>query len=555
MKCGFKTILTSTVSAAAIAMSWASAASAQGTQQAQGVAGLEEITVTARRVEENVQRVPISVTALSSETLADRGITDINLLQQVVPSFNKALNNRGGFAWIRGLEGIAGYFADAPFSIGSFGQNFDVGSFQVLKGPQGTLFGQSSAGGAIVVNPVRPSDTFGGYVKATLGSYGLRNLQGAVNYPVIDDKLLLRVAADSYYRKGFVKNIDTGKEYANENSFTIRPSLTWRINDSIENYTMLSYYYSHVNGRPNFIINYDPAGVWAARVGAFNRNGETPGDIAGRSLDSQMGKYRVTNVEEVEGFSGLKDKVLFIVNETNWDVTEDISLKNIFSYNSSGTRSRQDAPGDGFFFNASNYDAAVEESLTGLDYTKTWSDELKVASQWWDDRINLTLGTFHTATVHPNSYGFNNAGYVPSLNVTKGVVRTPVRSRAIYGQGNVDLSDSVLEGLSLTLGYRKTWDKTKQSRWQLRPNMAIPYRNWEVIPPAGSTIPGPPHHRAGSALHLQQLAGRRAVPVHARDDVLSERYERCHQWSGELERTRRFPRHAAGNADSNRRWI
>jgi len=477
----FRSILTSTASAAAIVISGATALSAQETQQSQRVAGLEEITVTARRVEENIQRVPISVTALSADTLADRGITDLNLLQQVVPAFNKALNSRGGFAWIRGLEGIASYFADAPFPLGNFGQNFDTGSFQVLKGPQGTLFGQSSAAGAIVVNPVKPRNEFEGYIKATLGSYGLRNIQGAINYPIVDDKLLLRVASDSYYRAGYVKNLDTGKAYADENNFTLRPSLTWRVNDSIENYTMLSYFYQRINGRPNFFTNYAPNGLWARSVSVLNRNGDTPDDIVGRYLDSQMGKYKVINVDEQKGFSGIKDKVLFVVNETNWDVTDNIALKNIFSYNSFGSRSRTDAAGDGFLFNAINFDQAVQESQSGLLYTKIWSDELKVVSQWWEDRINLTVGTFHTATEYPYAYSLTNTAFVPAANITRGVVRTPVRSRAVYAQANTDLSDKVLEGLSFTLGYRTTWDKTKQDRWRLRANLAIPLKDWSVV--------------------------------------------------------------------------
>lgn len=489
----FKAMLTSTVSVAAIAMSWAGTASAQGTQQSQGVAGLEEITVTARRVEENVQRVPVAVTALSPETLAERGIVDVGMLQTVVPAFNKASNDRGGFAWLRGLEGIASYFADAPFSIASFGQNFDVGTFQVLMGPQGTLFGQSSAAGAIVVNPVRPGESFGGYMTATMGSYALRNLQGAMNMPLFDGKVLTRIAVDNYYRRGYVRNIDVGKDYGDENSFTIRPSVTWKITEDLENYTMLSYYHSRNNGKPNYVINYDPTGVWANAVRRLNRNGDTPDDVVGRILNKSpgLGKYVLKNIDEAQGFSGEKDNVLYVVNETNWDVVDNVSLKNIFAYTDAGSRVRLDSSGDGNF-NAANFSQAVAESQTGLRHTKTWSDEFKVQSQWWEDRIDVGLGTFHTATVHPHNYAFGFGGLVPSLNVTRGATRSPVRSRAVYANGSVDLSDVVLDGLKVNLGYRRTWDKTKQSRWQLRTNLATPYQTWAVVPPAGTTVPGPP---------------------------------------------------------------
>src|SRR3546814_831176 len=101
-------------------------------------------------------------------------------------------------------------------SLGSIRQNinaaiqnlqiYDLASVQVLKGPQGTLFGKSSTGGAVLFTPIKPSNEFGGYIDTQIGNYDMLELQGALNVPIIKDVLAVRFAGDVVRRDGFTKS-------------------------------------------------------------------------------------------------------------------------------------------------------------------------------------------------------------------------------------------------------------------------------------------------------------------------------------------------------------
>ncbi|HQR88573.1 MAG TPA: TonB-dependent receptor plug domain-containing protein [Caulobacter sp.] len=143
---------------------------------------LDDIVVTARRREERLQEVPVAVTALSEEVLEEKGVRDANDLGQVAPglSVQNTTANRNNITYsIRGQgqafgqnsPGVVPYFAEVP----SFGDAiFDLQGIQVLKGPQGTLFGRNTTGGAILFTPRAPSEELNGYVLGRVGNYNRR---------------------------------------------------------------------------------------------------------------------------------------------------------------------------------------------------------------------------------------------------------------------------------------------------------------------------------------------------------------------------------------------
>src|SRR5690606_12013962 len=171
-------------------------------QTGSGATTLEEIVVTARKREESLQQVPISVTALGSEDLRLKGITKPDDLKFHTPGLemrNASIQRNSVTYFIRGQgqtfgssAGVVTYFADAPLgngqrvSIGNNTQMYDLSSVQVLKGPQGTLFGRSSTGGAVLFDPQRPTDEFGGFISQTIGEYNWNETTAAVNVPLID---------------------------------------------------------------------------------------------------------------------------------------------------------------------------------------------------------------------------------------------------------------------------------------------------------------------------------------------------------------------------------
>jgi len=110
---------------------------------------------------------------------------------------------------------VATYFNDVPTVVTSSGYLFDLENLQVLKGPQGTLFGVNSTGGAVLFVPARPTSELGGYIDVTDGNYNARRYQTVVNVPLVNDVLMVRFAADLNYRDGYTINPINGHDYDN----------------------------------------------------------------------------------------------------------------------------------------------------------------------------------------------------------------------------------------------------------------------------------------------------------------------------------------------------
>ncbi len=198
-----------------------------GTAPKTEVAGLEKVVVTARKREEDPQVVPISITALSQADLDKLSVRTLEDLKYVSPSvyiaptafrqdtLNITIRGQRNFDAPSGggNPGLAFDTASAVYkdgvyyarALGLTGSLFDLDNVAVLKGPQGTLVGRNTTGGAILYNSREPGPDLGGYVQATVGDYARAGLQGAVNLP-LDDTLFLRVALNSENQKGYIAN-------------------------------------------------------------------------------------------------------------------------------------------------------------------------------------------------------------------------------------------------------------------------------------------------------------------------------------------------------------
>jgi iron complex outermembrane recepter protein len=195
------------------------AESAAGNNEAESGGGvLEEITVTAQKREQSEQAVPVSITALSGESLNQQVVLNLRDLMEHVTGLVVAPNSQGDAATfaIRSSKqdngttgGVAVYLDDMPltstYSVAN--ANYDIASVDVLKGPQGTLFGQSATGGAIVFRANKPTKELDGWIWAQYGDYRRTQVTGMMNVPV-NDALQVRLAADYVNRPvGFVKNL------------------------------------------------------------------------------------------------------------------------------------------------------------------------------------------------------------------------------------------------------------------------------------------------------------------------------------------------------------
>ncbi len=231
------------------------------------VGTLEEITVTARRFAENLQEAPIAVTVFTGAALDDRQIFRTDRLDQVVPNLQfadnapLAGNNSSSQVFIRGIgqtdptstvdPGVGLYIDDVYIGSavgGSMGLR-DFYSLQVLRGPQGTLFGRNTIGGAILISTTDPGEDFGGTARATFGSDNLIDGFGALDLP-LSDTLKSRVSFGIRQQDGYVTRQTDGQDLGDTNTYTGQAKLVWTPSDSITARLSLDYTSSDENGTP-----------------------------------------------------------------------------------------------------------------------------------------------------------------------------------------------------------------------------------------------------------------------------------------------------------------
>lgn len=217
-------------------------------EEQQSEARLGTVLVTARRVEEDIQSVPVAVTALSGDELTTRGVVTLTDLQFVAPSVQMTTSFgrlNGGFA-VRGLAGgTQTYFAEiagGPTEASS--AFYDIGGVQILNGPQGTLFGRANTAGAVLVSPNKPDlDNFSGSSQLAIGNLGLNRFTGVYNMPLIPGELGIRIAANSDHLDGYVAALDSNERYNENNSWGARLSVDWQpAGSGFSTYSVLDYF-------------------------------------------------------------------------------------------------------------------------------------------------------------------------------------------------------------------------------------------------------------------------------------------------------------------------
>jgi iron complex outermembrane receptor protein len=220
------------------------------TAQSAPEGALEEVVVTARKREESLQTTPISVTAFTGQALAERGIDTTKDLGAFTPNLvanngsSVSGNNSAGSFFIRGIGQIdftlntdpgVGLYVDEVYiarAIGSVMELLDLAGVEVLRGPQGTLFGRNTIGGAILLRSEPPADEFGADVELELGSDNLRRGKVSANLPV-SDTFLTRVSASYTQRDGFVRRIADGIELGDTDALAARFAARWIPSDTV----------------------------------------------------------------------------------------------------------------------------------------------------------------------------------------------------------------------------------------------------------------------------------------------------------------------------------
>jgi iron complex outermembrane recepter protein len=220
--------------------------------------GVEEMVVTAQRRRQNLQQTPISITAVSGEALRERGVVDLSGVAETTPNLQLTTSGNGSggssFAqvFIRGVgqpdfiitkDPAVGIYVDGVYlarAPGALLELLDIERIEVLRGPQGTLFGKNTAGGAISVITKQPEGDLSGAAELRAGTYARRDISGSFQVPIVEDHLFLRASGMSLGQDGYYERLERGAiddRTADGNSVNVhsgRLSLRWAPNDDVD---------------------------------------------------------------------------------------------------------------------------------------------------------------------------------------------------------------------------------------------------------------------------------------------------------------------------------
>ena len=452
----------------ALAQEPAQVASGEAVEETGG--HLEDIVVTARRRAEASQDVPVAVSAFSADMLSERRIGVAQDLQGQVPSLaigssgqaraNESFTLRGQGTTFLSAAGVVTYFAESPLVPGLYvstqgppGMMLDLANIQVLRGPQGTLFGRNTTGGAVLLEPARPKPDPEGYVQAELGNYGKREVEAVVNLPLADN-LAVRAAARYTKRDGYTRDIVNNRDYDDREYFTGRVSLLWNPTDRIETY-LVAYGTDSSDNGSGFILGDVNATMLNARFAAA-------GGCAGVGLGANcsvltglVADQRQRGARKVAGFSNSYSKIRGwgVNHHLSVELGDTLTLRNVLSYGE--LRSDMALNADGM---AINLYTVTGNKPYPIDNLWQVTEELQLQGTARGDHLQYTLGFYADQLQTSGLQGQNS---LVSLGSTLSLRAVKRNSYAGYVQATYDLGDLAqgLEGLSLTAGIRQTWDR------------------------------------------------------------------------------------------------
>lgn len=423
----------------------ASAALAQdNTENAAGVSSsrgvVEEVIVTARRRNESLAEVPLSVQALGAEALEQKQVTSDADLQVAVPglTIRQTQGNNSLTYSIRGQSAdtfsgspsaVVSYLNEVPLTIQGASSFYDLESIQVLKGPQGTLFGRNTTGGAVLFSTAKPSAETEASIKLKAGNYDLREVEGMINLPV-SDQLRVRLAANSISKDGYIENVNTGEDHGDIGRDSARLTVSFMPNDQLDN--TLVYGYSRSDGT-NTGATYVYSIYTAEDEAKYNRDLNTSSEFIASAVDEQrqLGYYKTKHPFGADHIG--EDEVL--VNTTTFDLNDDVQIKNILGYTAGDTDSEQPALG------AEYPTFATRNLATGKAgnevKVESYSNELQLSGTAMDGNLDYITGIYlqqqRTDTLWPQTY------FDGSVNATNNF-RIETDTTAFYAQGSYRFS-------------------------------------------------------------------------------------------------------------------
>ena len=473
-------------------------AAAQAQQNSQGRVALEEITVTARRVEENLMQVPLSVTSMSAKDIETMGLKDMAEISAFTPSFHfvnqvggqSGLNDRSAFSLtFRGLvlaprataSGSGSLFVDGAPVIDAQAPSLDqIARVEVLKGPQSAYFGRSTFAGAINYVTREPGSTFKGSVSGEYASFGSNDEAISFEGPLIADKLAVRVGGRHLFKGGMYTNAgDPSQKLGDQTSNSVSATILFTPTDSLKIKAYLNYF-TNDDGPPAQTSVKDTDGFFNCNpTGGIYKGGYICGaipDVSQLKPSNISGNYTMTPllqqilVQNSKNFplpynpsfldhAGLKRKAFQGDIRAEYSTAEGYTFNSLTAYHYDKTMAIIDLD----FRDARNipngYAAIIPGLLSYYSFNlasqrliSDWSQEFRVTSPQ-QERFRWSAGVNYLYSFAPgfSLYGMTALGPLNLGGITKNRTQTP----AVFGSVSYDL----MQDVTFTTEARYQWDK------------------------------------------------------------------------------------------------
>jgi iron complex outermembrane receptor protein len=459
----------------------------------QGAGALEEVIVTARYREEALQDTPLAITAITAEDIQVRGFTSAYEIGYAIPNASlrpaQAAFGNTMTAYIRGIgqydfiaefePGVGIYIDDVyhPFTMGSMIDLLDLERVEVLRGPQGTLFGRGSLGGAIRYVSKKPQGDNTGFIQATGGSYDRIDLRAGYDFSILEDQLFARITGVSKSRDGYQDVYDFHCAHPNlagtipqqvfnrtggcktgtqggEDVQAIRGTLRWVPQEDFEVTVSTDFNDDNSEARADTLtyLATNPSGPFAGQLpvpfnfwsAGLQATYGVPYDS--RFLPPDIYKTYATYDDPVTGISfepvtsmeqwGAQGKL-------DWTYSEQVRAEAIIAYRELSSKFATDA--DGSPYNEQTVDGRQE-----IDY---FTAEFRLSGRVMD-RLDYTLGFFHYEGSFQSGQTVLIPAFVPAPFLVNGLNITESENNSVFAHGVFDITDRI----AFTAGVRYSED-------------------------------------------------------------------------------------------------
>lgn len=433
----------------------------------EGAGLIEEIVVTARRREENLQEVPIAISALNTQDIELRNISNTEQLNVLVPNVDirGGSTSSSGIFTVRGIPGVARYMDGVVMSggIGGLESIVELERVEVLRGPQGTYFGKNAIGGAIQYVTQKPQDEFGARIKARFGSFNRSDITANVDIP-LSDTVKTKVTAAQISRDGYVDSVTVAESYGEEDTQIVRGQLQWEPSDNFTALFTAQVARTDQNMQASVLwdaVNQEDRPVNPANGRPWGRN--LPSEYLARGYEFTDENYAFGLRGEwktganYQGPGNILD-IDSLTVDLLWDISDSLTLRVLLNEREFQRGTMFDRDGTPWH--------AFEDWLYNLQDENSQEFQLLGSG----DRFNWVVGVYFDEVDVNNLRIFWQAYEVRERGVPPLLSRIVTQDTAVFAEFSYDLTDA----LTLTVGARSSEEDFQSETFRSRIPKGLP---------------------------------------------------------------------------------